>query len=104
MRILARWNEKVTYFLLIFTIFVCFCVSLALLGFSLFVYADFLEDAAHCGMQNSFQCLLNAVVDKKVVINEMRVVTALNLSIVALWLSSIVTIIYKLYKIKRSEK
>lgn len=97
MRVYIRWNDKVTYFLLIAAIIICFGGALGTLLSFITRQQDFLEAAVECAISNNYQQLINLIVDRQVILNEIKLAISLMLTMIAIWLTCIMSIIYKLY-------
>lgn len=97
MRVYIRWNDKITYFLLIATIIICFCGALGILLSFIIRQQAFLEAAVECAISNNYNQLINLIVDRQVILNEIKLAISLMLTMIAIWLTCIMSIIYKLY-------
>lgn len=96
MRILTRWSDKTTYFILI-----GFCLGAFLLSFVLLllVYTEdwiFWEGVNACIIKRSMPCLLDQIGDREVLFNCIKLAITMVVSLNALMVSCLVTILYKL--------
>ena len=95
MKILTRWNDKVTYFVLLGAIVLSFIVSLVVWIWTFINYTSFFDNVIQCSVNQDFNCLLLTLAERQSTFSHIKVFVSLNLSIIALFLSTICMTIYK---------
>lgn len=95
MKILTRWNDKVTYFVLLGAIVLSFVLSVALWIWGLSDYNTFWGKAVLCNNKQDFNCLLLAVADGQNSFNHIKTIITLNLSTISMFLTAVCITIYK---------
>ena len=100
MKVLTRWNDKATYVIIIITILLCFITSLIIWGWSLIEYYNFWNIVADCARAQDFNCLLLEVSQEQGLFNYLKEITAFNLSIIGLFITTSCVSLYK-FKFER---
>ena len=95
MKILTRWNDKVTYFVLLGAIVLSFIVSLVVWIWTFISYTSLFDNVIQCSVNQDFNCLLLTLAERQSTFEHIEVFVSLNLSIIALFLSTICMTIYK---------
>lgn len=95
MKILTRWNDKVTYYVIIIVILLCFLISLGLWVWGLIEYYAFWDKVTKCVATQDYGCLLSHISDGSALLTSIRERTAFNLSIIGLFLSACAISLYK---------
>ena len=95
MKILTRWNDKVTYFVLLGAIVLSFIVSLVVWIWTFISYTSLFDNVIQCSINQDFNCLLLTLAERQSTFEHIEVFVSLNLSIIALFLSTICMTIYK---------
>ena len=92
---MTRWNDKVTYFVLLGAIVLSFIVSLVVWIWTFISYTSLFDNVIQCSVNQDFNCLLLTLAERESTFEHIEVFVSLNLSIITLFLSTICMTIYK---------
>ena len=95
LKILTRWNDKVTYFVLFCSIVLSFIFIFVVYILTFIDYTSFFDKVVQCSVNQDFNCLLLTLAERESTFEHIEVFVSLNLSIIALFLSTISMTIYK---------
>lgn len=95
MKILIRWNDKITYAIILIAILASFVLSIALWIWIFDDHSAFWNEVVKCSYNQDFNCLLLAIAKQQSTLDNIKVFISFNLSIVSLFLSTICVTIYK---------
>ena len=95
MSVYLRFSDRVTYFVLLSSIFICFLASITI--WSIYIYANYALwiNITECSINSDFDCLLDTISNKEVANNFMAELIALNISMIGMFLTAILITLYK---------
>lgn len=94
-RILCRYNDKATYWLLIIAIVICFLITLSVFLYFYIIYTEYITELQNCAINKNFKCVIDLNIEKDKLIYNIMSILSLCLAIIGAFLSGVFMMLYK---------